>query len=81
MTHLLTTTVQSISQMTIYPFDESLAKKQIDDLIAGKRESVTVHAGQEFNFCEAYLDALGYEFDSWLDNPEEAVIEGLVKKQ
>jgi hypothetical protein len=70
-----------ISQMTIYPFDESLAKKQMDELIAGKRKFAMVQAGIEFNQCADYLDSLGYEFDSWLDNPEEAVIEFLQKKR
>jgi hypothetical protein len=64
----------------IFPFDVSLTKKQLDKLIAGERKFVSVHADEEFMWAWKYLENLGYDFDSWLDNPEEAIIEGLFKK-
>lgn len=67
--------------MMIFPFDESLTKQLVDALLAGKRPWISVHAAQEFNWAVEYLDKLGYEFDSWLDNPEEAIIENVIKKR
>ena len=61
----------------IYPFNVELTKKYVNELINGKRNVISVHFAEEFDFAEKMLEAAGVPFTSSLDTPEDAVIERL----
>jgi hypothetical protein len=61
----------------IYPFDADLTRKYVMELIDGRRNVISVHFKEEYDFTVSLLQKEGVKYFDSMDTPEDVIIERL----